>query len=156
MPATESLTVDTAPLVGDSALGPSLGPSAVDVLSGVGAGGEDTVGASELSLGPEAEESSSAAGPPAAGEDVLGEAAEDDLGALADEDFGVAVGAFVGAVGVLVAGAVVGDGDFFGEAAGASAAKAVATMIANRANTINWRAILFLFLLRLIRGYSKS
>ncbi|KAL0887921.1 hypothetical protein Bca101_011904 [Brassica carinata] len=147
MPATESLTVDTAPLVGDSALGPSLGPSAVDVLSGVGAGGEDTVGASELSLGLEAESSSSAAGPPAAGEDVLGEAApeDDDLGAGAEEDFCVEVGAFAGAVGVLVGGAVVGDGAFFGEAEGASAAKAVATMKANRANTINWRAIFFCF-----------
>lgn len=78
----------------------------------------------------------------------MGEAApEDDLGASAEEDFGVAVGAFVGAVGVLVAGAVVGDGDFFGEAEGASAAKAVATVKANRANTINWRAIfIFVFI----------
>ena len=87
----------------------------------------------------------------------MGEAApEDDLGASAEEDFGVEVGDLAGAVGVLVAGAVVGDGDFFGEAEGASAAKAVATMKAKRANTINWRAILFLFLLRLIRGYSES
>ena len=47
VPATESLTVVTALLLGASA---SLGPSA-DVLSGVGAGGEDTVGASPASLG---------------------------------------------------------------------------------------------------------
>ena len=53
MPATESLTVVTALLLGASA---SLGPSA-DVLSGVGAGGEaaESVGASPESLGLAAE-----------------------------------------------------------------------------------------------------
>lgn len=55
MPTTESLAVVTAPLWGDSAVGPSLGPSAAEVLSGVGAGGEETVGASAESLGLEAE-----------------------------------------------------------------------------------------------------
>ncbi|KAG2335147.1 hypothetical protein Bca52824_006327 [Brassica carinata] len=93
VPATESLTVVTALLVGASA---SLGPSA-DVLSGVGAGGEET--------------SSSAAGPSAAGEDALGEEAE--------VDFGAAAGALVGVAGALV-GAVVGDGDCLGEAEGVS------------------------------------
>ena len=51
MPAMESFTLVTAPLWGDSAVGASDdGPSA-EVLSGVGAGGEDTVGPSAESLG---------------------------------------------------------------------------------------------------------
>lgn len=133
MPATESLTVVTAPLVGDSAAGPSLGPSAAEVLSGVGAGGEEAVGASAVSLG-------LAAGPSEAGEDALGEEAEDDFGATAEEDFGAVAGDLDGAAGALV-GTAVGDGDFLGEAEGASAAKAVAMIKANRPKTINCRAI---------------
>lgn len=51
MPAMESFTLDTAPLLGDSAVGASDdGPSA-EALSGVGAGGEETVGASAESVG---------------------------------------------------------------------------------------------------------
>lgn len=74
-------------------------------------------------------------GPSAAGDDALGDEAEDDLGAAAGALVGDA-GALVGAAGALV-GAAVGDGDFLGEAEGASAAKAVAMVRANRAKTTN-------------------
>ena len=49
---------------------------------------------------------------------------------------GAAAGALVDVAGALV-GAVVGDGDFLGEAEGASAAKTVAMVKANRANMTN-------------------
>lgn len=73
----------------------------------------------------------------------MGEEAEDDLGAAAGALVGAA-GALVGAAGALV-GVVVGDGDFLGEAEGASAAKTLAMVKANRAKTTNWRAIFFFF-----------
>ena len=58
------------------------------------------------------------------------------MGEEAEVDLGAAAGALVGVAGALV-GAVVGDGDFWGEAEGASAAKTVATVKANRANMTN-------------------
>lgn len=55
MPAMESFTFDTAPLVGVSAVGASDDGPSVEVPSGEGAGGEETVGASAESLGVAAE-----------------------------------------------------------------------------------------------------
>ncbi|KAL9292935.1 hypothetical protein AtEden1_Chr3g0187681 [Arabidopsis thaliana] len=115
-PETE-ITSDEAPAAGAEASGPSLAPvpsSEDGDISGVGAGGEEAVGASDELVGP-SEESPDESGLEA------GVLADDDFGDGEDgEGLGVPVEFFLAMVGAAVGGEVgaeaVGD---FGDAAAA-------------------------------------
>ncbi|KAL9830287.1 hypothetical protein AtNW77_Chr3g0187841 [Arabidopsis thaliana] len=119
-PETE-ITSDEAPAAGAEASGPSLAPvpsSEDGDISGVGAGGEEAVGASEELVGPSEESPELESGLEA------GVLADDDFGGFAvfedGEGLGVPVEFFLAMVGAAVGGEVgaeaVGD---FGDAAAA-------------------------------------
>ncbi|EFH51642.1 hypothetical protein ARALYDRAFT_484531 [Arabidopsis lyrata subsp. lyrata] len=114
------MTSDEALAVGDEASGPSLAPvpsSDDGDMSGVGAGGEEAVGASDELVGPSEESPELESGLEA------GVLADDDFGGFAEdgEGLGVPVEFFLAMVGAAVGGEVGAEavGGDFGDAAAA-------------------------------------